>query len=174
MTYSTAFVKAVALILRHEGGFTLNPDDDGNWTGGREGVGELKGTNLGISAASYPSVDIKGLTRDQAIAIYHRDYWQAIRGDELPPALGILTFDMAVNGGPGAAIRLLQRALRVEDDGKLGPVTLAKAQAVTDARDAATRYTRERILHYVTMRRWLEFGRTWTQRSLETLVEAVA
>ena len=32
--------------------------------------------NSGISKRSYPAVDIKALTLDQAKAIYQRDYWQ--------------------------------------------------------------------------------------------------
>lgn len=37
-------------LMPHEGGFQCDPKDRGNWTGGRVGVGELKGTNRGIAA----------------------------------------------------------------------------------------------------------------------------
>ena len=39
-----------------------------------------------------------------------------------------MVFDAAVNQGQRAAITLLQRALRVVVDGKIGPVTLKAAQ----------------------------------------------
>lgn len=159
MSYSAAFLEAVALVLKHEGGYVNDPRDPG---------GE---TNFGISKKAYPHEDIAALTVERATALYHRDYWQAMRGDELPFGLALAVFDMAVNAGTGAAIRLLQRALRVTEDGKLGPVTLRAAQGSGLA--AVVRYTRVRITYYATLRGWPHFGASWTQRSLETLVLAV-
>lgn len=165
------FETAVELILRHEGEFTLRRNDPGNWTGGEVGVGELKGTNLGISAAAYPNEDLRALTRERAKAIYRRDYWDAVRATELPHAVALVVFDMAVNAGVRAATLCLQRALRVADDGVLGPVTLAAA-----ARQAGvallTRITRERILYYASLRNWPSEKKGWTQRTLETLLTA--
>lgn len=168
MTYSPAFQKAVALILKHEGGYSLDPRDPG---------GE---TQFGISKRAYPDEDIKALTPERATALYHRDYWQAIRGDELPAPLALVTFDMAVNAGVGAAIRLLQRTLRVTEDGKLGPQTLARASAAGADPEAAvavaTRLTRRRIRYYASLSGWShdDFADSWTQRTLETLLAASA
>lgn len=164
MTYSDAFQKAVALILRHEGGYVDRPDDPG---------GE---TNFGISKRSYPHEDIRNLTREQATEIYHRDFWQAIRGDELPAPLALVTFDMAANAGTGAAVKLLQRTLKVPDDGKLGPQTITAARALRDPVDAATRLSRRRILYYASLGGWKveDFRNAWTQRTLETLLVAAA
>lgn len=41
---------------------TDDRNDKGNWTGGRVGVGQLKGTKYGISAAAYLHLGIKSLT----------------------------------------------------------------------------------------------------------------
>lgn len=161
MTTSPAFQKAVALILKHEGGYVNDPRDPG---------GE---TNFGISKRAYPNEDIRGLTRERAAALYHRDYWQAIRGDELPFPLALVTFDMAVNAGVGAAVRHLQEALAVPVDGKLGPQTIAKAQAAQPV-DAATRVSRRRILYYAALPGWQHYAKSWTQRTLETLLAAAA
>ena len=57
------FDKAFELLIGHEGGYTTNPKDAGNWTGGKQGVGVNKGTKYGIAANSYPSLDIKNLTQ---------------------------------------------------------------------------------------------------------------
>jgi hypothetical protein len=57
-------------------------------------------------------LDIRALTMDEAISIYHRDYWLPISGDDLPPALAIATFDCAVNQGVTKAKRILQLALK--------------------------------------------------------------
>jgi lysozyme family protein len=49
------FDKAMLPLIEHEGGFQNDPDDSGNWTGGKVGVGELKGTKWGICAARTTS-----------------------------------------------------------------------------------------------------------------------
>ena len=71
----TNFETAINRILSHEGGYVDNPADPG----GR--------TQWGISQRSYPNLDIKSLTRDQAIALYERDFWEPIK--VFPWGLGI-------------------------------------------------------------------------------------
>lgn len=121
----SAFDEAFAVVLGHEGGYTADPADPGNWTGGAPGRGECRGTNWGISAASYPDLPIRALTPDQARAIYRRDYWDRVRGDRLPPSLALMVFDAAVNCGVGRAARWLQGILGVAQDGVVGDITLA-------------------------------------------------
>ena len=105
-----SFDELVGKILKREGGYQNNPDDNGNWTGGKKGVGQNKGTKFGISAASYPDLDIKNLTREQAVAIYKRDYWDAIGADQLPESLRDTAFDAAVNQGAQTAKRWLAQS----------------------------------------------------------------
>jgi hypothetical protein len=69
------------IVVRSEGGFTDNPADPGNWTGGRVGAGACRGTKFGISARAHPELDIAGLTLDQARSLYRREYWDRINGD---------------------------------------------------------------------------------------------
>lgn len=112
------FEQAVSLTLQHEGGYSSDPFDPGNWTGGRRGVGvgELHGTKYGISAAAYPTLDIAALTVSEAIAIYRRDYWQKPRFDQVGAVdapIAVRLFDLGVNCGPRTAARMLQRALHV-------------------------------------------------------------
>ena len=159
MTTSPAFREAVALILKHEGGYVNDPRDPG---------GE---TNHGISKRAYPAENIAALTVERAKELYYRDYWLPVRGDDLPPALALVTFDMAVNAGTGIAIKLLQRALGVTDDGLLGPVTLAKAKA-TNGLEVAVRVSRRRILYYAALPGWQHYAASWTQRTLETVAVA--
>lgn len=154
------FDTAVELILRHEGGYVDDPHDAG---------GE---TNYGISKRAYPDLNIKELTRDDAKSIYRRYYWDAIRADEMPSAVAVAVFDMAVNAGNRTAIRLLQRVVRVTDDGIIGPVTLA---AVNDAEpnDVAVRYAAERLMHYAAIPGWQRYGRGWARRVIETALEGL-
>lgn len=158
---STAFLKAVARVLKSEGGYVNDPHDPG---------GETK---FGISKRSYPSVDIKNLTEDGARAIYERDYWQAVRGDVLPPAVACVVFDSAVNQGVKPAIRFLQAALGVPVDGVIGPATIAAATAVRDPVELASRICRRRIESYSTLEGWPRYRASWIQRTLDVFRDAV-
>lgn len=115
------FRLAVGKTLAHEGGYACDPRDPG---------GE---TSFGISRRSYPSLDIRNLTRADAEAIYFRDWWSRYGyGAVNDPAVAAKVFDLAVNLGPTPAHRLLQAALcdtldgpGVVVDGRLGLATLA-------------------------------------------------
>jgi len=111
----TKFDDAMTFVFEQEGGYGIDPNDPG---------GE---TNFGISKKSYPNVDIKALTKEQAKAIYLRDFWIPLRCEELPYALALGLFDMGVNQGIGTAIKIFQRTLGVKDDGVFGPKTLEAA-----------------------------------------------
>lgn len=116
------FEKAIEHVLEEEGGYANNPNDRG---------GE---TNFGISKRSYPNVDIRGLTKARAIEIYRRDFWSANDCDALPAQLRLAYFDCAINCGSGAAARLLQEAVGVPVDGKVGPQTRAAIAAADPVR----------------------------------------
>lgn len=166
ITFDTAFDRLVS----HEGGFTDDPNDTGNWTGGAKGRGELRGTKFGISAAAYPwIVNIRDLTLDQAKELYRRDYWQAVPG--LSPAMRFQFFDAAVNHGRGNAVRMVQRAAGVADDGKWGPYS-AGALAKMDPADVLLRFLGHRALFMAQLRRFDAFGRGWTRRVGENLLLA--
>ena len=127
----TEFDYWVGHTVSIEGGLSLDPDDNGNWTGGKKGSGLLKGTKFGISAASFPDEDIANLTEERAKAIYKTGYWDRCKCDSMPSRIAFLTFDCAVNCGVGTAGKVLQRVLnniirdRLKVDGAIGPKTLA-------------------------------------------------
>jgi lysozyme family protein len=134
-----AFAAAMARVLAHEGGYQASADDPGNWTGGKIGVGMLRGTNHGISAAQYPPLDIEHLTAAEAAAIYRRDWWDRYGLGRLPAALAAKLLDAGVNIGMANAVRCLQRGLRacgarVAEDGVLGTATLAATAGVAPER----------------------------------------
>jgi lysozyme family protein len=129
------FKPAIDQVLGEEGGFTDNPKDRGNWTSGIIGVGELKGTKWGLSAMTYPHLDIKNLTREQAVQIYFDDWWT-------PGPYGLLRsqplankmFSFAVNGAAKEAAEMLQIVVnacgrRIQIDGVIGPQTLSALNA---------------------------------------------
>lgn len=101
-------------------GYVNDPDD----TGGE--------TKFGVAKNANPTVDIAKLTYAQAKVIYRRNYWDKCRCGELPERLATHLFDAAVNHGTTTAIKLLQRAVNVPDDGLIGPKTIAAIQALPE------------------------------------------
>lgn len=115
------FSASLAFVLKDEGG----NDDDPQDHGGR--------TSRGITQREYDKwrtgqgldmADVWDASDTEIDCIYHDDYWVPF-GDRFPTGIDYLFFDMAVNAGPRRAAVLLQRALGVVDDGKIGPKTLA-------------------------------------------------
>jgi lysozyme family protein len=103
-------------ILKAEGGSkaTNDPKD----AGGR--------TQYGIAERSNPAAwaDNK-VTEEEARAIYLRKYISGPGFDRIAdPKLHHFLCDFGVHSGPGIAIKYLQRAIGVPDDGVLGPRTL--------------------------------------------------
>lgn len=147
----TIFETLIDRVLSHEGGYVNHPEDPG---------GETK---FGIAKRSYPGVDIKNLTREQAIEIYRADFWQRVQGDQLPPALVFQVLDAAANHGVGNAVRWLQRAAGVADDGVIGPMSLAAVRRC-DAADLVLKFNAERLEFYAKLSTFDAFGRGWTRR----------
>jgi lysozyme family protein len=121
------FSKAIDFVLENEGGYEPpNTADPG---------GE---TNFGISRRQYPYLDIKNLTRAEAIGIYERDYWKfdAIANQRVATKI----LDAYVNMAPYEAIRLVQLALGaiqagpIVADGRLGPETISHINAADEAK----------------------------------------
>ncbi|MCP4209810.1 MAG: hypothetical protein GY767_22605 [Shimia sp.] len=144
--------QSIEATLRHEGGYVNDPADVG---------GE---TNYGVTVATARSAgytgDMRHLTRERAIEIYSDLYWDKVRGDELPPALAPLVFDMAVNMGVHRASAMLQRVLRalsvdatLSVDGVIGPLTIKAVGDYLEWRDDVDTLYRAldglRVSHYV-------------------------
>ncbi|KAB7767620.1 glycoside hydrolase family 108 protein [Xanthomonas maliensis] len=138
-------------VLSHEGGYVNDPQDPG---------GE---TQWGISKRSYPQLNIRALTRADAIAIYRRDFWARVQGDKLPDEFAFQALDAAVNHGIGNAVRWMQRAAGVADDGVIGPVTLA-AIAIAQPADLVLVFNAIRLEFYAKLETFSRFGRGWTTR----------
>ncbi|MEE0060520.1 MAG: glycosyl hydrolase 108 family protein [Acutalibacteraceae bacterium] len=154
--------KAWELVFKNEGGYQCLREDRGNWTSGQVGVGICKGTKYGICAMSYPNIDIKNLTEQQAKEIYHRDYWLKYKCDRLPDALSVAVFDYAVNSG-GQCIKDLQACLGVKVDGIIGNQTIGSANS-KPTRQLLQEYILRRLNYLVTKCKWNTFGKTWGVR----------
>ena len=120
----TNFLRALPFTLRMEGGYSDHPSDPGG------------ATQKGITQAVYDAyrrehsqsvAPVRGISDDEVEAIYFSRYWTVCKAEALPWPASLCHFDAAVNHGVGGAARILQRAVGVVADGKIGPQTLAAA-----------------------------------------------
>ena len=163
------FARCLDMIFAHEGGFVDHPDDPGG------------ATNMGIThktLAAWRDVpvtvaDVRALTRAEAGEIYRANYWNALHCDGLPAGVDLVVFDFGVNAGVGRAAKLLQRLVHVEQDGQVGPITLAATRAM-DAAHIVEAFSAGRMDHYRALRHWDTFGRGWTRRTHEIRDAALA
>lgn len=167
------FDDAFAYVVGEEGKLSLDPEDRGNWTSGKIGVGILKGTKYGISAAAYPLLDIPNLSLSDAKAIYLRDYWTKIGGQVLEYGTALCLFDFGVNAGLREAITVAQRSIGIAVDGILGPKTLAAIQSMPP-QVFAPLFTQYRIAAYHLMAGFEHEGNGWIARAQLTEQKAIA
>lgn len=160
-------------VIGIEKGFQCDPRDPGNWTGGKQGVGVLKGTKYGVSAKAYPDLDIANLTIADAQAIAKRDYWNVVYGDYMKFPLALCVFDFGYNAGPHESVLVLQRSLGVNQDGSMGPATLAASNS-KDLRQTVIDFTVERIKAYQLMPGWSHDGHGWQARAEATRAKALS
>jgi lysozyme family protein len=129
-------------IVMREGGFVDDPDDPGGATKHGVTIGTMRRLGLDLDRdGDVDREDVRALTRDQAIDIFIRDYFEKPRIALLPEAIQASVFDMQVNAG-AEAVRILQRLLTRKGfpagaDGRIGPRTAAAAAAAADALGAA-------------------------------------
>ena len=154
----SAFLEAFQLIVGEEGGYVNDPRDPG---------GE---TMYGISKRAYPNEDIAAMTLGRAREIYLADYWHPVHGDDLPRPWALSVFDTAVNMGVGTAIRLMQDALGVMVDGKLGPRTIAAARDADNRKLA--RFYALRAIRYAENPNFQTYDYGWLPRSFLVAIAA--
>jgi lysozyme family protein len=128
----------IDLVLKFEGGFSDNKDDQGNWYTTSTGERRLAGTNFGITCAEIAKylgkdvteTDVRNFPKASAREIYAKAYIAKPGFETLPDVIKAQVVDTGVNCGPGRAVTLMQTALntlgyKVAVDGGLGPKTRA-------------------------------------------------
>lgn len=166
---TSAFERCVAVTLAQEGGYVESPVDPGG------------ATNFGITLAALAAWrgtavtadDVLSLTRQEAIEIYRSNYWLPAGCAGLPPGLDLMVFDTAVNSGCRIAVKLLQKAVGVTDDGSLGPKTLAAVRAAGDMRALINRLATARMAFYRTLPTFSTFGTGWESRIRQVTAAAL-
>ena len=156
MTFDEAF----DALLGHEGAYSRHPSDPGGET--------MWGITRKVALQEGYTGDMHVLPRDFAKEVYRRRYWDAVKADSLPEALRFSLFDAAVNSGITQAVKWLQRAVDVGDDGILGPMTLQAAQRANGLRTAVA-LNAERLDFMTSLPTWGQFGRGWARRIASNL-----
>jgi len=153
------FEECLEVVLFHEGGHVIHPKDPG---------GE---TNFGISKRAYPELNIASLTREEAVEIYRRDYWDKCHLEEIPPELRLLIFDCAVNQGQSFAMGTLQSVVGSEVDGVFGPKTKAILDQ-SDPKAIARLFAKRRLIRYCENKAWALFGKGWVSRLFDIVLRS--
>jgi lysozyme family protein len=160
---NTNFGPSLAAVLTHEGGFVVNRHDPGGATcnGVTQAVYDDYRVNKGENIRSVRDID-----QAEVEELYRKRYWNACRCDDLPAGVDYAVFDFAVNSGTNRAARMLQRALRIAEDGQIGPVTIGAARAMP-ARELVESICDLRICFLQQLVSFKFFGRGWTRRVAE-------
>jgi len=161
--------KCLETILHHEGGYVNHPKDPG---------GE---TNLGVTKRVYEewggTKDMKDLTVEDVAPIYKKNYWDRVKGDDLPSGLDLCVFDFGVNAGTGRSAKYLQRMIGTVADGGIGPNTLKALDNYVESEgleQTIRNFQEARQKYYESLKTFETFGRGWTRRVDETTELAVS
>lgn len=165
-----SYDKALAEVFKHEGGYVDHPKDPGG------------ATNMGITFAVLEAwrgkpitkADVKNLTKAEAAKIYRQNYWDKIRGDDLPAGLDLAVFDFAVNSGPKRSAEYLQRLVGVTVDGAIGPNTLKAVNAIKDPRLTINMFMDRREAFLKGLSTFPTFGKGWMSRTKQVREASLA
>jgi len=162
------FARALALVLKSEGGWSDNPADPGGAT--------MKGVTLAnfrrYVKANATRADLRKISDEQIAIVYRQFYWDAVAGAELPDGIDYAVFDFAVNSGPGRAARYLQAIVGVIQDGRIGPATLGAVKA-RPAGVVIDTLCDARLAFLKRLPTWPTFGRGWSDRVGSVRAEAL-
>ncbi len=168
----------MAETLSHEGGFANNPKDPGGVT--MRGVTKKTWARwTGRNVKDVSDEEMRSLTIDQIMPLYHAWYWQPVRADELPGGLDFVIFDIAVNSGPVRAVKMLQKAINklgrihIRVDGVIGPKTLSAARKI-NVFDLINEVGNTRLWFYFDLSTFKTFGRGWMSRLISVTSFATA
>jgi lysozyme family protein len=155
------FRRSLEAVLKHEGEWSNHPKDPGG------------ATMRGITQRIYDSYrknngqaiqTVRNISQAELEGVYYQNYWLMCRGDLLPAGLDYCVFDLAVNSGPGRAVKMLQAVLGVKVDGVPGNVTLAAANAASPTKTINALCDARMEFLKGLRSTWPTFGNGWTAR----------
>lgn len=159
------FTNALPLVLAHEGGYVNHPKDPGGAT--------MKGVTQKVYDAyresrGNPKRSVKNIQTAEVRAIYKNQYWDLIKGDDLPAGIDYAIFDFAVNSGSAQAVKEIQRVVKAGVDGVMGPLTIRKIKQACSTEKGEVQiirdYCERRMAFFRRLKTWRTFGKGWTRR----------
>jgi len=158
---------AFQMVLKHEGGFVNNPKDPGGMT------------NLGVTKRVWEEFvgrevderEMRALTPDAVKPLYKKNYWDKIKGDQLPSGVDYAAYDLAVNSGVGRAAKYLQQIAGVPADGLIGPQSIEAIKACP-AEEVVDALCDMRLDFLKRLPTWNTFGKGWERRVVEVKQKA--
>jgi len=168
------FDSFISSIQQAEGGFQKFKADKGNYNS----LGQLVGTNHGISAKLYESIigrppsesDMRRITKSEALAIFKTRYWDKLKADYInSQAIAETLVDHGINAGVRSAGKLMQRTLNeigypVKVDGVIGLGETIPAINRADEKELFSKFNKNRINFYQNLSNYSAFGHSWTSR----------
>ena len=160
------YALALKQVLKYEGGYVDHPQDPGGPTnkGVTQAVYDAWRKKSGLSVQS-----VQNIAQSEVEAIYRQEYWDKIRGDDLPDGVDFAVFDYAVNSGVSKAAKTLQSVVGVTQDGQIGPQTI---QAAKDY--VAMSITNRRLAFMQSLSIWPTFGKGWAARIADVKTQILA
>ena len=158
------FDKAFDLLIGNEGGYVNNPKDPGgetNW-----------GITKAVAVANGYTGDMRAMPKETAKGIYKKMYWDKLQCDQLSFVVAFQLFDAGVNHGNSQAVKFLQRALSVADDGVIGAKTIAAVSKLDDLQIVLL-FNAERMNFYTDLKTFSTFGKGWIRRVASNLKLAI-
>jgi lysozyme family protein len=159
-------------LMKHEGGYQNRVSDNGNWTGGKRGVGQQVGTKYGVSAGTMSNylgrpatvADMQGITKEFARPIFQQRYWNPVNADNLPLGLDYAMSDWSYHAGPDRAIRTLQNTLGTRTTGTLSMADYNAITAHGNPQALAGQYNANRLVFLQNLPTWEENKGGWSDR----------
>ena len=153
------FDACLAHVLKSEGGFVNHPADPGGMTN----LGVTKRVWEEYTKRQASEMEMRSLTPDMVKPLYRDMYWDRVKADDLPVGVDLCVFDLAVNSGVYRAAVTLQRVLGAQDDGIIGPKTLAAAGSA-DPEQLIKDYCKRRRMFIRGLATYVTFGKGWENR----------
>lgn len=160
------YAAALKQVLKYEGGYSDHKDDPGGPT--------MKGITQAVydswqRSQNLPTQSVRNISDAAVAAIYKQQYWDKIRGDDLPSGVDFAVFDYAVNSGVSRASKTLQSVVGVTQDGVIGPATIQATKTYV-----AMSVTNKRLAFMQSLSIWSTFGKGWAARITDVKNQIIA
>ncbi|MEY2688809.1 MAG: hypothetical protein RL375_3007 [Pseudomonadota bacterium] len=168
------FDPAFERTITNEGGYKLT--DIASDRGGLTYAGIARKPNPHWAGWRYiDAKDMQNLELSKEVRrFYKEEFWDVVRADDITDqVIAESIYDFAVNAGVGTAAKLAQIVVGSVPDGRIGPATLAKLNAM-DSGEFVAKFAVAKIARYAEIcnrdKSQKEFLLGWINRTIKGLV----